>query len=179
MGLFVSERGNKGLRFNNYTYRLVEVNKKSKRFRCTKKDCPANLLTDCDEQNIVKIGKPHNHEAPPTHAKEMQTARAKMGEAHGEKSHPLSLETDLTRRSHNPFKGPISSTTLETLSHIINSSYFIIIILLLIIINMSGKIVIIIITTTIIIITNGYLSINISSHTEKKKTNIATGSMTL
>ncbi|GFR61454.1 hypothetical protein ElyMa_003557300 [Elysia marginata] len=50
------ERRNKGLRFNNYTYRLAEVNKKSKRFRCTKKDCPASLLTDCDEQNIVKIG---------------------------------------------------------------------------------------------------------------------------
>ncbi|GFR89476.1 hypothetical protein ElyMa_004279600 [Elysia marginata] len=70
MELFVMERGNKGLRFNNYTYRLVEVNKKSKRFWCTKKDCPASLLTDCNEQNIVKIGKPHNHEAPSTHAKE-------------------------------------------------------------------------------------------------------------
>ncbi|KAK3773938.1 hypothetical protein RRG08_004856 [Elysia crispata] len=79
MELFVTERGNKGLRFNNSTYRLIEVNKKSKRFRCTKKDCPASLLTDCcDEQNIVKIGKPHNHEAPSTHAKEMQTARASI-----------------------------------------------------------------------------------------------------
>ncbi|GFR98403.1 mitochondrial folate transporter/carrier [Elysia marginata] len=52
--------------------------------------------------------------------------------------------------------------------HIINSSYFII---LLIIINLSGKIVrIIIITTTItIIITNGNLSINISSHTNRQE----------
>ncbi|KAK3785310.1 hypothetical protein RRG08_004250 [Elysia crispata] len=33
MELFVTERGNKALRFNNYTYRLIEVNKKSKRFR--------------------------------------------------------------------------------------------------------------------------------------------------
>ncbi|GFR79519.1 hypothetical protein ElyMa_005877400 [Elysia marginata] len=78
MELFVTERGNKGLRSNNYTYRLVEVSKKSKRFRCTKKDCPASLLTDCDEQNIVKIGKPHNHEAPSTHAKEMHTTRASI-----------------------------------------------------------------------------------------------------
>ncbi|KAK3761435.1 hypothetical protein RRG08_061105 [Elysia crispata] len=78
MELFVTERGNKGLRFNNYTYRLIEVNKKSKWFRCTKKDCPASLLTDFNEQNIVKIGKPHNHEAPSTHAKEMQTARASI-----------------------------------------------------------------------------------------------------
>ncbi|GFR75221.1 hypothetical protein ElyMa_000449800 [Elysia marginata] len=55
-------------------------------------------------------------------------------------------------------------------------------ILVIYIMNMSGKIVIIIITiitTIIIIIINGYRSINISSHTEKKKTKIATSSIKL
>ncbi|GFS25336.1 copine-8 [Elysia marginata] len=48
---------------------------------------------------------------------------------------------------------------------VLNASYFIIIL----IINMSGKIVRIITTTIIIIITNGNLSINISSHTNKQE----------
>ncbi|GFS20495.1 hypothetical protein ElyMa_006900800 [Elysia marginata] len=56
--------------------------------------------------------------------------------------------------------------------HVITSSYFIIIF-----INMSGKI-IMKTFTIIIIITNGNLSINISSHTEKK-TKIAIGSAKL
>ncbi|GFR99805.1 hypothetical protein ElyMa_006382600 [Elysia marginata] len=44
---------------------------------------------------------------------------------------------------------------------------------------MSGKNVRIITTTIIMIITNGNLSINVSSQTNKKKTKIATGSIIL
>ncbi|GFR95088.1 hypothetical protein ElyMa_002683900 [Elysia marginata] len=47
MELFVSERGNEGLRFNNYTYRLVEVNKRRSGSGKTSKSTEQQPNTNC------------------------------------------------------------------------------------------------------------------------------------
>ncbi|GFS24651.1 myosin VI [Elysia marginata] len=85
----------------------------------------------------------------------------------------LDEESKLPTPKYDHFTGEVHSRNKNhfRLSGL-NTSYFIIIIII-----MRAKIVRIITTTIIIIITNGNLSINISSHTNKKKTKIATGSL--